>query len=220
MSERIKAVVFDMDGVLFDTERLCLASWEVVAERFGMKDIGKVFPLCIGRTRPDTMRIIHEHYPGLDIDRFYEEEHKVIAEKLEREGVPLLPYAGEILSGLHDAGVPLALASSTKIETVTRQLKEVGFYDRFRVIVGGDLVKNGKPAPDIYLEACRRLGFDPADCAAVEDSFNGIRSAHAAGMLPVMVPDMVQPDEEIKALAYAVCPGLKAAEKLLLEMFG
>ena len=219
MAKRIKAVVFDMDGVLFDTERLCLASWKVVADRYGMEGIEDVFPLCIGRTNPDTRRIIHEHYPELDIDVFYEQVRDVIHEKL-KSGVPLLPYAGDILKNLNAAGIPLAIGSSTRIETVTYQLKEVGFYDYFSAVVGGDLVENGKPAPDIYLEACRRLGIAPKDCAAVEDSFNGIRSAHAAGMVPVMVPDMVQPDEEIRGLAYKVCGSLEEAEKTLLTLFG
>ncbi len=219
MAKKIKAVVFDMDGVLFDTERLCLASWKAVAGRFGMEGVEKVFPLCIGRTREDTMKIVTEHFPGVDIDRFYAEEREVINRKLESEGVPQLPYAGDILNGLKAAGIPLALASSTKYDRVCRQLKEVGFYDLFDAIVGGDLVENGKPAPDIYLEACGRLGLDPADCAAVEDSFNGIRSAHAAGMVPVMVPDMVQPDEEIRGLAYKVCGSLEEAEKTLIAMY-
>lgn len=219
MAKKIKAVVFDMDGVLFDTERLCLASWKVVAERYGITGVEDVFPLCIGRTNPDTRKIIHEHYPELDIDVFYEQVRDVIHEKLEKDGVPLLPYAGDILRGLKAAGIPLAIGSSTRIETVTSQLKEVGFYDMFSAVVGGDLVEHGKPAPDIYLEACRRLGLDPSDCAAVEDSFNGIRAAHAAGMVPVMVPDMVEPDEEIRGLAYKVCGSLEEAEKALIEMF-
>ncbi|MCR5120994.1 MAG: HAD family phosphatase [Ruminococcus sp.] len=219
MGRKIKAVVFDMDGVLFDTERLCLASWLEVAHRHDIHGVENVFPLCIGRTHVDTLKIISAHYPELELEGFDREISDVIQEKLRTEGVPLLPYAGDILNALKAEGIPLALASSTRYETVCRQLKSVGFYDKFSAVVGGDLVKKGKPAPDIYLEACKRLGLDPADCAAVEDSFNGIRAAHAAGMAPVMVPDMVQPDEEIAGLAYIVCPSLQAAEKALIEMF-
>ncbi|MEF2576067.1 MAG: HAD family hydrolase, partial [Eisenbergiella sp.] len=104
----------------------------------------------------------------------------------------------ELLDFLKTSGKKLAVASSTRLEQVKKNLGRNGLDGYFDVVIGGDMVKASKPAPDIYLEACRRLSVKPENAAGIEDSFNGIRSVAAAGMLAVMIPDMVQPDEEIK----------------------
>lgn len=205
----MEAIVFDMDGVLFDTERLCLRAWKIVAERHGIEGIEEVFPLCIGRTTPDTKQIILDRYGDIDIDPMYEEIRAEIKRIIADEGLPKMPYAEEVLTELSRRGIPLALASSTRYATVCTQLKMAGFYDFFKVIVGGDMVECGKPAPDIYLKACELMGVSPEGAAAVEDSFNGIRAAKAAGMYAVMVPDMVKPDEEMKSLADVICDDLR-----------
>ena len=212
----IEAVVFDMDGVLFDTERLCLRVWKIVGERHGIEGIEDIFPLCIGRTTPDTKRIITEHYSGLDIDPLYEEIRDVMKQLIAEEGLPKMPHAEEVLNGLKASGMPLALASSSRYETVSRELKMAGFYDYFKVIIGGDLVENGKPAPDIYLKACELLGVKPENAAAVEDSFNGVRAAHAAGMVTIMVPDMAQPDEEMRGIASNICKDIREVLQIVL----
>ncbi len=217
MDSKIEAVVFDMDGVLFDTERLCLRVWKIVGNRHGIEGIEEVFPLCIGRTTTDTKRIILEHFSDLDIDPLYEEIREEMQRIIAEEGLPKMPYADEVLKALRSMGVPLALASSSRYETVCRELKMAGFYDYFRAVTGGDMVENGKPSPDIYLKACELLGVEPTRAAAVEDSFNGVRAANAAGMFTIMVPDMVSPDEEMRQKANVIVTDIRGVLSILNE---
>ena len=217
MDSKIEAVVFDMDGVLFDTERLCLRVWKIVGERHGIEGIEEVFPQCIGRTTPDTKRIILEHYSDLDIDPLYEEIREEMQRIIAEEGLPKMPYADEVLKALKSMGVPLALASSSRYETVCRELKMAGFYDYFNAVIGGDMVESGKPSPDIYLKACELLGVEPTRAAAVEDSFNGVRAANAAGMFTIMVPDMVSPDVEMRQKANVIVTDIRGVLSVLNE---
>ena len=125
-----------------------------------------------------------------------------------KNGIPVKPGVREILEWLKSAGYAVGLASSTKRESVLRHLKHTGLEDYFSVVVGGDMVEHSKPLPDIYLLACERLGVEPGETYAIEDSPNGIRSAHAAGMCPIMVPDIIAPDEEMGRLSYIILKNL------------
>lgn len=216
---KIKAVVFDMDGVIFDTERLCLDGWKILAAREGLEGIEEVCIRCIGTTTPETIRILKAAYgEELEIDRLHGELHRIVQKMIAENGMPVKPGVGEILGMLRDNGVPTALASSTKYETVCSQLKAAGFLDYFSAVIGGDMISKSKPEPDIYLAACERLGVKPENAAAIEDSYNGIRSAHAAGMTTVMVPDIVQTDEEIMKKVDFKCEDLIRAKDILLAL--
>ncbi|MGN1144863.1 MAG: HAD family hydrolase [Acetatifactor sp.] len=205
----MKAVIFDMDGVLFDTERLCMESWCVLAKEQGIPDMEIVFPKCIGRNAADTEEIVTDYYgEGFDYDTFRKKASDWFWQYIKNNGLPIKTGVKEILAYLKQEGYVVGLASSTRYSSVVNHLEEAGIKDYFSVIVTGDMVEHSKPKPDIYLLACEKLGVEPAKAYAVEDSYNGIRSAHAAGMKPVMVPDLLEPDEEMESLSFLICKDL------------
>lgn len=114
--------------------------------------------------------------------------------------------------------IPMALASSTRLQVVTQELQQAGLYEYFRAVVGGDQLKRSKPAPDIYLAACEKLGVEPADAYAIEDSYNGIRASHSAGMRPIMVPDLLPATEEMYEKSIAVLDNLVMVKDFFKEI--
>ena len=209
------AVIFDMDGVLFDTEQLSLSCWQETAEEMGLGDIREGAYGCIGLNRTDSRILMRNLYgDGFPYDAFRAHHSALFQRKLEQDGLPVKKGAKEILSWLKEREVKTAVASSTRLETVKSHLEQAKFTQYFQEVIGGDMVEHSKPRPDIYLLACRQLGVEPKKAFAIEDSPNGIRSAHAAGMLPIMVPDMVQPTPEIEALLYRQCRDLLEVKDL------
>ena len=194
----VKAVLFDMDGVIFDSERAVLACWREVGARFGLKGIEEVFVRCVGVNKQRTRQIFLKAYPELEFDRFDEAVRALFLSRYDKGRLPLKPGAQEILAALKEAGIPLALASSTRLVTVRREL----------AVIGGDSVMRSKPDPEIFLTAASRLGAAPENCWVIEDSFNGIRAAYAGGLHPVMVPDLLPPDAEMEEKAELIVKDL------------
>ena len=217
-AECMKAVVFDMDGVLFDTEVLCMRSWMAVAEQNGMKGMAEVFPQCIGLNSNDSRRIVLDAY-GEDFDypRFREQAAAWQRDYLQKNDIPVKPGVKEILEWLKTSGYRVGLASSTRSSSVFDHLNQADIRDYFSVVITGDMVEHSKPRPDIYLMACRELKVEPGEAYAIEDSPNGVRSAHAAGMHTVMVPDMIPPDEEMRRLSRIILKDLVEALAYLKE---
>ena len=212
-----QGVIFDMDGVIFDTERFYLDCCIPAAEKLGMERIEEVSFRCIGLTKEETDRRMLEFYgPDAPLDDFEREVSAVFRQRYEElKHMPVKPGAEALLSWLKQRQVPLALASSTRIAIVTQELKDAGLYGYFDVIIGGDMVSRSKPEPDIFLKAAELLGEKPDNCIVIEDSFNGIRAAKAAGMTAVMVPDQLEPDEEMRNLADIILPSLTDVKKWL-----
>ena len=205
----IKAVIFDMDGVIFDSERVICELWDEVAKENNIPDIEELMIRCIGINEKATDELFTKKY-GEEFP--YQKFKKIISERYHEKydggRLPMKPGVSELLSFLKENGIKTALASSTNVRTVTNQLKDAGVLQFFDVVVGGDMVTRSKPDPEIFLHAAEMLGIDPKDAFIIEDSFNGIRAAHAAGAKPVMVPDLIQPDDEIKALYHKNCRDL------------
>ena len=203
------AVVFDMDGVIFDSERLALECWEKIGAEYHLEGMREAFLPCIGTNNVKTKEIVLERY-GRDFpyDDFSTKASKLFHEITDQGGLPVKTGVRELLTYLEENKIQMALASSTRLETVTQELKQAGLYDFFSVVMGGDQLKRSKPEPDIYLMTCEKLGVQPASTYAVEDSYNGIRSAYSAGMKPIMVPDMLPPTDEMREKSIVVLDDL------------
>ncbi|MBQ5471764.1 MAG: HAD family phosphatase [Treponema sp.] len=212
---QIQAVIFDMDGVLLDSETISWKTWEIAAQERNLPDIGTVNALCMGANRADTVNILKEHY-GKDFDGYeFLDYCCTLFEKIEfSEGIPLMPYVKETLEYLKPK-YKIALASSTREFKVRRQLKAAGIIDYFETITTGDMVEHSKPSPDIYLKAAASIGVPAQNCIAVEDSPNGVKSASSANIRTIMIPDKIQPDEKIKALCWKVTESLKNLKEFL-----
>lgn len=197
----IRNIVFDMDGVLIDTESVFMKCWKKLGEELHLPDVEEVAKQCIGITVSKTEALFQKTYGKTFPCKSYVEAANAIFYRQEAEyGIPEKPGVHELFAYLKKQNYRIGLASSTRKEAVCRQMKAVGIFDAFDVIVCGDMVTRSKPEPDIYLKACELLGVEPAECYAVEDSYNGIRSAHAAGMKAIMIPDLLQPTPEILEL--------------------
>ena len=193
------AVIFDMDGVIFDSERLVLECWEEVGAKYHLEGMREAFLPCIGTNSVKTKEIVLERY-GMDFpyDEFTREASILFHEIADRGGLPVKTGVRELLTYLKDHEIPIAVASSTRLAVVTQELEQAGLLECFSVVMGGDQLKRSKPEPDIYLMTCEKMGVRPVSAYAIEDSHNGIRSAYSAGMKPIMVPDMLPPTEEMR----------------------
>ncbi len=219
MDKGIGAVVFDMDGVIFDSERLILVCWEKVGQKHGLVGIKEAALDCIGTNAVKTKEIMKEHYgEAFPYEAYSKEASVMFHEVVDRDGLPVKKGVRELMEYLKAQSIPMALASSTRLQVVTQELQQAGLYKYFRAVVGGDQLKRSKPAPDIYLAACEKLGVEPADAYAIEDSYNGIRSSHSAGMRPIMVPDLLPATEEMYEKSVAVLDNLVMVKDFFQEI--
>jgi HAD superfamily hydrolase (TIGR01509 family) len=208
----IKGAVFDMDGLMIDTEKLYLLYWKKAAADFGydMKDehVYAIRSLARKYSIPMLKSFFGEDFPTEEVRA---RRTELINAHIEKNGIDLKKGLFELLNWLNDHGVKLAVATATPRERATLYLRKINALDLFDTVVCGDMIANGKPDPDIYLTAARELDLPPEQCAAFEDSPNGIKAAHAAGCHAIMIPDMTPPDDEITPLLSAVYPDLAQA---------
>ena len=212
------AVVFDMDGVIFDSERATMACWLELAEKYGIRDLEKPFLACTGTNAARTREIMLDTY-GQDFpyDAYAREASRMYHAKYDGGRLPLKSGVFEILGFLKQSGKKIALASSTRRQTVVNQLRDAGILDFFGAVIAGDMVEKSKPEPDIFLTACAALGVRPERAYAIEDSYNGIRSASRGGLRPIMVPDLLPADGEMRQTAEAVLGSLEDVAAYLKE---
>lgn len=215
----LEAVIFDMDGVIFDSEALVLKTWKQVAGKYGIPDIEETCRECLGTNHEATKNIFKKHY-GEDFpyDTYKKEMAELFHQQAAGGNLEKKPGIHELLEYLRSLKIKTGLASSTREEIVRKELSEGGLLSYFDEIVCGDMVKRSKPAPDIYLEACRRLLVKPEHCYGIEDSYNGIRALKSAGMHPLMVPDLAEPTEEMEMLSECILPSLHEVKEYLKKI--
>jgi len=216
MGKQVQAVIFDMDGIIFDSERLVIECWEVIAKKHNIPDIVEICMRVQGNNREETGKRFREKYGNDFPYEAYKKEVSALFRRLYGGGrLPLKPGVMEILEELKHKRIPLALASSTRTDIVKLELEEAHLLHYFDAVLGGDMAARSKPEPDIFLAAAEALGVIPANCYVLEDSYNGVRAAYRAGMHPIMVPDMQQPTGEIREMAELIADTLLAALKYL-----
>ncbi|MBQ5952868.1 MAG: HAD family phosphatase [Lachnospiraceae bacterium] len=196
------AVVFDMDGLIFDSERAGYECWSEVMKPFGFADILPLYREVIGCSRVRVEKVVRD-WCGQDFpfDTFAEKVHEIYTARYGGGKMPIKPGAREILTFLKEQNRKTAIASSSEKRVVADLLSAADLLQFFDEIISGDMVERSKPEPDIFLKACRVLGTAPERTYAVEDSYHGIRAAHRAGLRPIMVPDMLPATDEMRSLA-------------------
>lgn len=218
MKPGIKALVFDMDGLLLDSERVVRKSWYLAGEKLGYPKIGDHIYHTLGFNVVRRSEYFRKAYgQEFPVERFNQMTREIFYELKREEGVPKKPGVDELLKYAKESGYLLGVATSSRREYSSELLKENKIWDYFNAFVFGDMVSHAKPDPEIYLKACEKLGVSPEEAVALEDSPNGIRSAYAAGMQPIVVPDLVNPDEEILRLCRWKCKSLFDVIKILEE---
>ncbi|MCI8560505.1 MAG: HAD family phosphatase [Dorea sp.] len=214
----IKALVFDMDGLLLDSERIVKRSWDKAGIEMGIPDIGKNIYHTLGLNRKARDEYFRKTYgTGFPLEDFNQRTSEIFFGMVEESGIPLKPGAKKLLEYAKEHGYKIAVATSTSQTCAVRELTDAGIWQFFDGGTFGDLVKNTKPDPEIYLKACESIGVAPMDCLALEDAPMGIRSARAAGLRVIVVPDLVQPDKESLALTYKKLNTLYEVIPLLKE---
>jgi beta-phosphoglucomutase-like phosphatase (HAD superfamily) len=206
---RFEGIIFDMDGLMLDTERLATPAWKDAKDALGVDFDMSLLGAMIGRNYQDCRAMIVErHGEGFPTDRLMDAWHVAYDAIVERDGVGIKDGLFDLLDWLEQERIPKAVATSTRRERAMVKLGNAALATRFAAIVGGDEIARGKPAPDIFLLAAERLGQAPSSCLVLEDSEPGVRAALAAGMTPIMVPDQLPPSPDLRATGTLVLPSL------------
>ena len=211
---RAKAVIFDMDGLMLDTQRMATVAWKQAVSTFGFQLNDEIILKLLGRNNEDSNEILMSEFGSeFPFEDCRNLARKIYAGDMTKNGIPVKAGLFPLLEYLEKKSIKLAVATSTAREFAVQRLEQTNLIGHFPIIVTGDEVARGKPFPDIFLNASKLLKIPAKNCVVLEDSFSGIQAAFSAKMIPIMVPDLFEPSDEIKALTYAVVPSLIEAKK-------
>lgn len=212
-----QAVIFDMDGLIIDTEVVARTAWQKAAAELGYLMDDDLYSRFVGRRTRDCRAMLIEAYGGaFPLSDFLVRSERLCQELLDRHGIPIKPGLYELLELLDSQGVAMGVATGSNRADAFLSLGALA--SRFKQIVAGDEVVRGKPAPDIYLLAATRLQLAPRQCLVLEDAALGVQAAHAAGIPVIMVPDLIRPSPSTVDMADAVCLSLHEVKYLLAKM--
>lgn len=217
----ISAVIFDMDGLLIDTERSAKIAWKTAAEIANIEISDKLLDSLVGRHIDDCLDILNEKLNrDLRAENFIEKVDDIYFSNFMRHGIQVKNGAVDLLQILSDIDFPRAVATSSEQHIAPRKLRLAGLEHYFPTIVTGCEVKMAKPDPEIFQLTAEKLNIDPSECLVLEDSYNGIRGALQAGMQAIMIPDMLEPTEEMESLTLGIYASIDEALPAILEMCG
>ena len=207
--DKINTVIFDMDGVIFDTERVYLETWTEVFEKYGYNMTREIYTSVMGIGRKNVMNTFKSIYgDDLPIDNMYKEKDEILYRKIEKGEIPTKDGVEEVLKFLKKNNYNIALATSAKRNRVDKHLNDSNLKGIFDVIVCGDEVKKSKPNPEIFLYVANKLNINRKNCIVIEDSLSGVKAGNNAGMLVVNIPDLRECDDEMKKYSHKVFKNL------------
>ena len=214
-----RGLVFDMDGLIFDSEKVVQRTWYDVGKQIGIPDMGDYILHTLGfnkvKEKAYFREILGEEFP---YELFTERTKERFYEIVDQEGMSVKPGARELIRYGKEHGLKLAVATSSREGYAVKLFQDAGIYDYFDGFVFGNMVTHSKPDPEIYQKACAAINLPAEACMAFEDAPAGVRSASAAGLTVVMVPDLVQPEEDVRNLAFQVCSSLTEAIPLVEQL--
>ncbi len=212
----IKGIIFDMDGLIFDSERVVQRAWTEIGEEYGYRGMGDQIYHTVGFNR-QRREVYFKSVYGQDFphDLFVDKTREIFSRIVETEGLPMKAGAEEVLKLAKEKGLHIGLATSSSSDYAIHELTTAGIYEYFDGFVFGNMVTKSKPDPEIYLKACEAVGIKACEGLALEDAPSGVESASRAGLCVIMVPDLVQPAPEIRKMAWKVADSLEDVIPLL-----
>ena len=213
---KLSAVIFDMDGLMLDSEVIARTAWRQALAEQGRTLSDDFFNQMLGRTTDDTRTLLRQAFgPELPVEALVQRKRQYVMDEVAQHGMPVKAGLWELLEWLESQSIAKAVASSARREDVEQKLVRAGLQGRFDAVVTGDQVEHGKPAPDIFLAAARQVRAPSGECVVLEDSDVGLQAAHAAGMWPLMVPDLKPPSAESRVWARGIFATLSEVKNYL-----
>lgn len=221
MSRLIELVIFDMDGLMFDTEKIGHLAWERLAEKYHFSYSMDTTKQYIGKNHNGIISVLKSVYgDSAPVEKWHRESREIRKEICKENGtLGIKPGLVELLSFLKELNIKMAVASSSKHLVILHNLIDEGLRDYFDFIIGGDQVTESKPNPDIFLTPCKALNVLPENALVLEDSYNGFLAAKAAGIPVIIVPDLLEPSKDVLAEAAGIFPSLHEVKTYLESYF-